>query len=1115
MNQTHKNIAFGILAVCAVIFIFAIGSRAKPPATAHASFNGYTYYRTITVTSTPSVASGTLTNFPMFFSGTYGWLAASSSVSASGTLQNTNGYDMIFATSSACSPSLNFQIENYNSSTGAIVAWVQVPTMSAGTVIDVCYDNPSITTSQANATATWSNQSLGGYWQMDEGMGSSTIDMSGNGHSGTWTGTASGTFGYYSPGVIGQWAGDFNGVNNLVNLGIGTGLAETSTLTLSAWINMSSVIQTYIVSKSPGTVGLDYELKLTSPKLQLALGTAGTARATGSTTIQANQWYFVAGTYDGTSTADVYVNGLLNGTTVATGTLNADSASAAEIGNRSGSGVYFPGSIDDVRIYGRTLSPSEILTMYNNQSSPSTFYTIGTPGSTDTWIAGSASNWNNGANWSNGIVPGPTTIALFSASSSANCTIDAAINVQGLTIASGYAGAIAQSSGNTISIGSSGFSEASGTFTGDTAGDSIAVTGPFSLTGGTFTGTAGNLTLASSSDIFSGNSFHNNSGTVILADHATPITLTGSSTMYVLSLGDGTSNLSTTITVATGTTLTVQSSTIFRENNSQIYLLGGGAINAGGNVLLNSLNAGISTAPTGTFRLVLNGSGAQFINDQGGSSAANPFYLPSVIIDKVSGVAYAEGNTIIITGNVFVKRGEFQLATSTATTTVQVLGAVTVASGSVLSDYPAVTSTIDLGTSVTNNGLVFFDGSGESCTSIMPDYVVINSTTTGSQVPWAGTGNFIMRYADIADQGGTSTISVVNGTTTGSDVGANWIFTNGPEPQLIQSSTAGGGSGTTQLTLPAFGFKPRAGDLIIVAVSAKNQAIVAPTDNASNTYVLVASSTFGSSPSYSLSLYYAKNITPSSSLAVTVGGSGGTGQLLSASAFEYTGIDPSSSLDTYSPHTDSSESATSLTSFTAAGSAANELYFGALTFDASTTATSGSGWIPEAGITNNNTTQAVYVEDLASSSQLTTAATWTSAASTSYAAIMGIFHAPFEQPYDPMGTLDSATFDTGVASGAQLNSFFWQGLAPSNSGVKFQFAVSNSSSGPWNFEGPDGTAATYFSGLPGVPVGLASTVNGYAIFSGYRYFRYRATLFADSSNFYTPTVTQVTVNWSP
>jgi hypothetical protein len=75
--------------------------------------------------------------------------------------------------------------------------------------------------------------------------------------------------------------------------------------------------------------------------------------------------------------------------------------------------------------------------------------------------------------------------------------------------------------------------------------------------------------------------------------------------------------------------------------------------------------------------------------------------------------------------------------------------------------------------------------------------------------------------------------------------------------------------------------------------------------------------------------------------------------------------------------------------------------------------------------------------------------------------------------------------------------------------VSFQLAVSNASSGPWNFTGPDGTINTYYvpSG-PGVPLKL-----NYSLYSNYRYFRYRATLVSTPTS--TPRVDNVIVGWSP
>ena len=113
-----------------------------------------------------------------------------------------------------------------------------------------------------------------------------------------------------------------------------------------------------------------------------------------------------------------------------------------------------------------------------------------------------------------------------------------------------------------------------------------------------------------------------------------------------------------------------------------------------------------------------------------------------------------------------------------------------------------------------------------------------------------------------------------------------------------------------------------------------------------------------------------------------------------------------------------------------------------------------------------------------------------------------------------IGYLDSQTFDTGVPGGAQLNSVLWHGLLPANTALGFQFAVSNSSSGPWNFIGPNGipnSSSSYWN----APVPSSSVPLDYDFYSNFRYFRYRIALFSDAAQTASPRVDDVIVNWSP
>lgn len=108
------------------------------------------------------------------------------------------------------------------------------------------------------------------------------------------------------------------------------------------------------------------------------------------------------------------------------------------------------------------------------------------------------------------------------------------------------------------------------------------------------------------------------------------------------------------------------------------------------------------------------------------------------------------------------------------------------------------------------------------------------------------------------------------------------------------------------------------------------------------------------------------------------------------------------------------------------------------------------------------------------------------------------------------GTLQSPVVDTGMTAGAQLNSFFWQGNLPLQTTVKFQFAVSASSTGPWTYLGPDGSGATYYTPTgAGVPMSL-----NYTALPARQYFRYAATLISNSTGALVPTVTSVKINWS-
>ena len=213
----------------------------------------------------------------------------------------------------------------------------------------------------------YGDASLVGNWTFAEGTGTVAYDYSGMNATGSWMGTPTGTNGFYSPGKIGPWAGTFDGGSTYVNLNASQSLGK-SAVTVCAWID-SQVL----------TTGASiFNWRTTSNNSGLTLegyGSSGTSLAwyinNGSWLMQSTNgwatstWQFVSATYDG-SYLHTYRNGIEIGIPVAvTGNIVQPVSPNTFIGRNVGGPIYFPGLIDDVRIYNRALSAAQIAAMYS------------------------------------------------------------------------------------------------------------------------------------------------------------------------------------------------------------------------------------------------------------------------------------------------------------------------------------------------------------------------------------------------------------------------------------------------------------------------------------------------------------------------------------------------------------------------------------------------------------------------------------------------------------------------------------------------------------------------------------------------------------------------------
>jgi hypothetical protein len=218
------------------------------------------------------------------------------------------------------------------------------------------------------------SDSPAGYWELDEAAGPTAFDYAG-GHNGAYgDASAIGTAGPQSPEEIG-FSGTNTGVGTtafVTNTAVGLpplNLSTNNTVTITAWVKPSGVQQAYaglVFSRSGGTIsGLSYDS--TGKKLAYEWGGNRVNFDTGIT-LADGVWHFLAlvvtptnaTLYSGTNhsirtAVDTFAQpGQIFGGTTMIG-LDVSAGEAART---------FNGSIDEVAIFNRALSSSDINALY-------------------------------------------------------------------------------------------------------------------------------------------------------------------------------------------------------------------------------------------------------------------------------------------------------------------------------------------------------------------------------------------------------------------------------------------------------------------------------------------------------------------------------------------------------------------------------------------------------------------------------------------------------------------------------------------------------------------------------------------------------------------------------
>ncbi len=199
-------------------------------------------------------------------------------------------------------------------------------------------------------------------WYNMSDKGSTLTDLSGNKNTGTVNGAT------YAMLPGGSGSRIFDGTNDYINVGNPSSLNPTSGMTMDVLFktNRANAMQSLISKSASSDTGSGYTLWAYSDnKLEyLNYNKLGSkSEAISSSAISVNKWYDVATVYDG-SKLTIYVNGVNVGTATSLGA--KPSSMDFVIGKYSANNAaYFLGSIANVIVYNRALTPSEIKSNYN------------------------------------------------------------------------------------------------------------------------------------------------------------------------------------------------------------------------------------------------------------------------------------------------------------------------------------------------------------------------------------------------------------------------------------------------------------------------------------------------------------------------------------------------------------------------------------------------------------------------------------------------------------------------------------------------------------------------------------------------------------------------------
>ncbi|HSG98023.1 MAG TPA: DUF2341 domain-containing protein, partial [Woeseiaceae bacterium] len=295
-----------------------------------------------------SIGSGNvgsnLTDFPVLVS-----LASDTDLAADAQ----GDFDDILFTAADGTTKLSHEIEKYNETTGELVAWVKVPTVSssADTVFYMYYGNATAG-NQQDPTGVWSN-GYAGVWHLKEdpsGTAPQMNDSTSNALHATSVGSM--TSGNQIGGKI-DGALDFDGSDDYLQ---SSDYDITGAITVSAWVNWDAISASNegIISKrtddeNAGNWTLRFNSGLYEWMLWSGIDSSDKLYSVSAPT--AGQWEYVVLTFDDpTNTAKIYLDGGLDNSSTSMTKSLADTPEIIKFAQHGQGATTLNGKLDEVRL---------------------------------------------------------------------------------------------------------------------------------------------------------------------------------------------------------------------------------------------------------------------------------------------------------------------------------------------------------------------------------------------------------------------------------------------------------------------------------------------------------------------------------------------------------------------------------------------------------------------------------------------------------------------------------------------------------------------------------------------------------------------------------------------